>query len=60
MEASDAAASMDFLVRSLLVLGATTQEVARVIARRSAGPAAQPPWTRGLLVSGPITSSRAP
>ena len=32
MEASDATVSMDFLVRSLLVLGATTQEVARVIA----------------------------
>ena len=33
MEASDATVSMDFLVRSLLVLGATTQEVGRVIAR---------------------------
>ncbi len=40
MEASDATVSMDFLVRSLLVLGATTQEVGRVIARSSAVPAA--------------------
>ena len=40
MEASDATVSMDFLVRSLLVLGATTQEVGRVIARSSAAPAA--------------------
>ena len=32
MEASDATVSMDFLIRSLLVLGATTQEVGRVIA----------------------------
>lgn len=32
MEASDPAVSMDFLVRSLLVLGATTKEVGRVIA----------------------------
>ena len=39
MEASDATVSMDFLVRSLLVLGATTQEVGRVIARSSAVPA---------------------
>ena len=39
MEASDATVSMDFLVRSLLVLGATTQEVGRVIARSSAIPA---------------------
>ena len=40
MEASDATVSMDFLVRSLLVLGATTEEVGRVIARSSAAPAA--------------------
>ena len=40
MEASDATVSMDFLVRSLLVLGATTQEVGGVIARGSAVPAA--------------------
>ena len=40
MEASDATVSMDFLVRSLLLLGATTQEVGRVIARSSAVPAA--------------------
>ena len=40
MEASDATVSMDFLVRSLLVLGATTQEVGRVIAKSSAAPAA--------------------
>ena len=39
-EASDATVSMDFPVRSLLVLGATTQEVGRVIARSSAAPAA--------------------
>ena len=39
MEASDATVSMDFLVRSLLVLGATTQEVGRIIARSSAVPA---------------------
>ena len=38
MEASDATVSMDFLVRSLLVLGATTQEVGRVIGRSPAVP----------------------
>lgn len=40
MEASDATVSMDFLVRSFLALGATTQEVGRVIAQSSAVPAA--------------------
>ena len=38
MEASDATVSMDFLVRALLVLGATTQEVGRVIGRSPAVP----------------------
>ena len=38
MEASDPAVSMEFLVRSLLLLGATAQEVGRVIGTSSAGP----------------------
>ena len=41
MEASDATVSMDLLVRTLLVLGATTQEVGRVIATSSAVPVAK-------------------
>ena len=36
MEVADAAVSMDLLVRSLLVLGATRQEVGRIIGRKSA------------------------
>ena len=46
MEASDAAVSMDFPVRSLLVLGATTQEVGRVIAGSSAVPVARIRYVR--------------
>ena len=46
MEASDATVSMDLLVRSLLVLGATTQEVGRVIARSSAVPVAKISYVR--------------
>ena len=40
MEAADATVSMDLLVRSLLVLGATRQEVGRIIGRKAATPAA--------------------
>ena len=40
MEVADATVSMDLLVRSLLVLGATRQEVGRIIGRKAAIPAA--------------------
>jgi hypothetical protein len=40
MEAADASVSIDLLVRSLLLLGATRQEVGRIIARKTAVPAA--------------------
>ena len=40
MEAADATVSIDLLVRSLLVLGATRQEVGRIIGRKTATPAA--------------------
>ena len=40
MEAADGTVSIDLLVRSLFLLGATRQEVGRIIARRSATPAA--------------------
>jgi DNA-binding XRE family transcriptional regulator len=40
MEAGDAAVSIDLLVRSLLVLGASRQDVARAIGKSSAIPAA--------------------
>ena len=41
MESADLAVSIDLLVRSLLKLGATRQEIGRIIARRSITPAAQ-------------------
>jgi DNA-binding transcriptional regulator YiaG len=40
MEAADPSVSMDLLVRSLLALGATRQEVGRIIGRRTKSPAA--------------------
>jgi len=40
MEAADAAVSIDLLVRSLLAMGASRQDVGRIIGRRSAIPAA--------------------
>lgn len=40
MEAADATVSLDLLVRSLLVLGASRQEVGRIIGRKTAAPAA--------------------
>jgi transcriptional regulator with XRE-family HTH domain len=40
MEAADSSVSMELLVRSLLMLGATRKEVGRVIARDSTVPAA--------------------
>ena len=40
MEAADATVSMELLVRSLLVLGASRQEVGRIIGRNTAVPAA--------------------
>ena len=40
MEAADATVSMELLVRSLLVLGATRQEVGRIIGKKTAAPAA--------------------
>jgi len=40
MEAADSSVSMDLLVRSLLMLGATREEVGRLIARDSPVPAA--------------------
>ena len=40
MEAADATVSMEFMVRALLVLGATPQEVGRIIRRKQATPAA--------------------
>lgn len=40
MEAADSSVSMELLVRSLLMLGATREEVGRVIARDSTVPAA--------------------
>ncbi len=40
MEAADVTVSMELLVRSLLVLGATRQEVGRVIGRKTTVPAA--------------------
>ena len=39
MEAADATVSIDLLVRSLLVLGATRREVGRIIARTAESPA---------------------
>jgi hypothetical protein len=36
MEVADASVSLDLLVRALLALGASRQEVARVIARQAA------------------------
>ncbi len=40
MEAADATVSMELLVRSLLELGASRQEVGRIIGRKTAAPAA--------------------
>jgi DNA-binding XRE family transcriptional regulator len=40
MEAADSTVSMELLVRSLLVLGASRQEVARIIGKTTAVPAA--------------------
>lgn len=40
MEAADTTVSIDLLVRSLLVLGATRREVGRIIGRKTASPAA--------------------
>ena len=40
MEAADATVSLDLLVRALLALGATRQEVARLMGRKSSAPAA--------------------
>ena len=40
MEAADATVSLELLVRSLLALGASRQEVGRIIGRKSAVPAA--------------------
>jgi DNA-binding XRE family transcriptional regulator len=40
MESADPAVSIDLFVRSLLRLGATRQEVGRIIARRTVTPAA--------------------
>jgi hypothetical protein len=40
MEAADSTVSMELLVRSFLMLGATREEVGRVIARDSTVPAA--------------------
>lgn len=40
MEAADATVSMELLVRSLLLLGASRQEVGRIIGRKTAVPAA--------------------
>ena len=40
MEAADATVSIDLLVRSLLVLGATRAEVARIIGQKAPTPAA--------------------
>jgi ribosome-binding protein aMBF1 (putative translation factor) len=40
MEAADPSVSIDLLVRSLLALGATRQEVGRIIGRRTKSPAA--------------------
>ena len=40
MEAADSTVSMELLVRSLLVLGATRQEVGRIIGKKTAAPAA--------------------
>ncbi len=39
MEAADATVSMELLVRSLLALGASRQEVGRIIGRKKATPA---------------------
>ena len=40
MESADPAVSIDLFVRSLLKLGATRQELGRIIARRTVAPAA--------------------
>lgn len=40
MESADASVSIDLLVRSLLVLGATRQDVGRIIGRATTTPAA--------------------
>lgn len=40
MEAADPSVSIDLLVRALLALGATRQEVARIIGQRHVSPAA--------------------
>jgi ribosome-binding protein aMBF1 (putative translation factor) len=40
IEAADATVSLDLLIRSLLKLGATRQEIGRMIARKVATPAA--------------------
>ncbi len=40
MEAADPAVSLELLIRSLLVLGASRQEVGRIIGRKTASPAA--------------------
>ena len=40
MEAADATVSMELLMRSLLVLGASRQEVGRIIGRKGAVSAA--------------------
>ena len=40
MEAADATVSMELLVRSLLVLGASRQEIGRIIGSKTAAPAA--------------------
>jgi ribosome-binding protein aMBF1 (putative translation factor) len=40
MEVADASVSMELLVRSLLALGATREEIGRIIGRKTAVPAA--------------------
>lgn len=40
MEAADASVSLELLIRSLLALGATRQEVGRIIGRKEVAPAA--------------------
>ena len=40
MEAGDPSVSLDLLIRSLLILGASRRELSRIISARSPGPAA--------------------
>jgi predicted XRE-type DNA-binding protein len=60
MEAGDVTVSIDLLVRSLLTIGASRQDIAKAIARRAAIPFhREPVWSARRASRGAVTSSLA-